>query len=120
MLYVDKLVFLAVSNVSQSYVGQDAQTHQSDWTMQLNLYSMDERDQKSYVLHEFGHALGLEHEHQRSDFWVLLEDLLDYDPRGLGQYSSFMFEKGVNRLQTEYDPDSIMHYWYSPIIIIDT
>ncbi len=33
--------------------------------------------QKSLVIHEFGHALGLEHEHQRSDFWEVLGEYID-------------------------------------------
>ena len=31
-------------------------------------------DYKKYiVIHEFGHTLGLGHEHQRSDFWNLIK-----------------------------------------------
>ena len=43
-------------------------------TMVLNLFKMEKQEQKSMVIHEFGHALGLDHEHQRSDFWDVLEE----------------------------------------------
>ena len=32
---------------------------------------------KYIVIHEFGHALGLGHEHQRSDFWELTKPYID-------------------------------------------
>ncbi len=75
---------------------------------------MDERNQKSYVLHEFGHALGLEHEHQRSDFWNLLEDLLSptsVSKKWLKENEYLSFKDGAKRVSTKYDPCSIMHYW---------
>ena len=48
-------------------------------TMILNLYGMSQPQQRSMVLHEFGHALGLDHEHQRSDFWDVLESVDEDD-----------------------------------------
>ena len=49
-------------------------------TMILNLNQRDyptKEAQRSLVIHEFGHALGLEHEHQRSDFWDGVEKHID-------------------------------------------
>ncbi len=49
-------------------------------TMMLNLsndYCADEQGKRSLVIHEFGHALGLDHEHQRSDFWDAVEPYFD-------------------------------------------
>ena len=80
------------------------------------------------VLHEFGHALGLDHEHQRSDFWEVLaeRDGVNYRfiigieeikrgngihyQRACGQHfvSEFAHEDST---QTDYDSMSIMHYW---------
>ncbi len=83
--------------------------------MYLNVYNMTQQDQLSLILHEFGHALGLEHEHQRSDFWEVLQNLLAYKlkklPDACDEHLRFPFEEGVTRFQTEYDPNSIMHYW---------
>ena len=82
--------------------------------------------QRSLVIHEFGHALGLEHEHQRSDFWDVLEKHFDIekmmkDPRlqDIGSedtrkaaFGRDWFRKSGERgIKSEYDPHSIMHYW---------
>ena len=51
-------------------MGKDAElVDQGDPTMVLSLRGINYELQRSLVIHEFGHALGLEHEHQRSDFW---------------------------------------------------
>ncbi len=71
-----------------SMVGSQAMTVQdvSKPTMTLSLKGLDPNMQKFLVMHEFGHALGLIHEHQRSDFWEVADSLLDVrkmrnDPR---------------------------------------
>ena len=78
--------------------------------MYLNLYGYFVRDQKSLVRHEFGHALGLEHEHQRSDFWKVLEQYVNKANLSQACQEHFKPLEGT-LLQTPYDPDSIMHYW---------
>ena len=90
-------------------------------TMQLNLGGHTPELQESLVIHQFGHALGLENEHQRSDFWDVLGKYLDIekmkaDPlvgsvfdAGWARAPSSPGEQSVNSL-SEYDPDSIMHY----------
>ncbi len=111
----------------------NAATWESDVTkptMVLNIYRMSKAEQKSMVIHNFGHALGLDHEHQRSDFWDVLEEK-DED----GQFR-FIIPKskmkngnggkclpaydGVFRAHLDapqgtegkpYDCESIMHYW---------
>ncbi len=114
-------------------VGTDARNIVTDVTkptMVLNLHSMTKAEQRSMVIHEFGHALGLDHEHQRSDFWDVLEQK---DTKG--QYRFIIGEQRMrsgdggnckhacdevfrdNRTapkgteKTDYDSDSIMHYW---------
>ena len=59
-------------------MGTDAdRVNRNQPTMQLNLRGYPAALQESLVIHEFGHALGLEHEHQRSDFWEVLGKFLD-------------------------------------------
>ena len=102
-------------------------------TMILNLRGMSAKLQRSTVLHEFGHALGLYHEHQRSDFWDVLEDKDEEDQyrfiigikkmkegklrngkeckKALKQHFRLDFEKQTKIEWSPYDSASIMHYW---------
>ena len=83
---------------------------------------MQDSYKKHLVIHEFGHALGLGHEHQRSDFWenimpYLDEKIMKSDLIKLGLSEETI---GLNWHKTEglttenstpYDPLSVMHYW---------
>lgn len=71
------------------------------------------------ILHEFGHILGLMHEHQRTDrgdYLVLEPFLQDYlDTCGLSLSSVCLdvrnaFPSRETRLTSDYDPCSLMHY----------
>ena len=66
------------------------------------------------VVHEFGHALGLEHEHQRSDFWKKIGPYIDISLMKAdlqGKYEDY--EQNFDpKASTDYDPESVMHYWY--------
>ena len=101
-------------------IGKKAQKAKYDEaTMWLDLHSggVDDGYKKYTVIHEFGHALGLGHEHQRSDFWKLIKSYVDITKmkKDLG-VTSFkinwdsdqQFKRGKC---TAYDPHSIMHYW---------
>ena len=110
-------------------IGTDAETitDKSKPTMMLNLLGHSAELQESLVIHQFGHALGLEHEHQRSDFWDVVEKHIDMDamkgdtfvnPRqendggqsfGKDWYKVTTNAFGVNTL-SDYDPNSIMHF----------
>ena len=56
---------------SWSKLGKDAEKEEntSEPTMVLGLIKGYDDYNQHIVIHEFGHALGLEHEHQRSLFW---------------------------------------------------
>ena len=99
--------------------------------MVLNLYMLTASEQESMVLHEFGHVLGLDHEHQRaSGFWNVLERKDDdgdwkfiigkkkMKNGNKGQCvkacdahfrASFRSPDGTE--ESKYDSKSIMHYW---------
>ncbi len=98
--------------------------------MVLNLYGMTKAQQKSMVIHEFGHALGLDHEHQRSRFWDALEKKDEEDQyqfiitkkrmksgdggkcqRACAAVFRAKLEAPDGTEESEYDSDSIMHYW---------
>lgn len=80
---------------------------------------------KSVILHEFGHALGLEHEHQHPDF----SRFCDINVEAAMEYHSWSREnvvanygvlKNINDMTvTTYDPTSIMHYSIPPAILSD-
>ena len=122
--YYSRTFFVLGSEHSRSFVGNDALQvkNKSKPTMYLNLFGKSEADQRSLVLHEFGHALGLDHEHQRSDFWIILEkftigkkEMEDGDDgcaKAVAEHFKKDYQGRVGSQQTEYDPQSIMHYWY--------
>ena len=88
-----------------------------DPNMWLDLSEGDDHHKQHLVVHEFGHALGLGHEHQRPDFWKLIGPFIDKK----------MVENDMDTLScdwkmdkhlevkkgkaTSYDSDSVMHYW---------
>ena len=106
---------------SQSRVGVLAEDiPPNEPTMWLNLSQGGDEYKKHLVVHEFGHALGLDHEHQRGDFWKLIkpyvnESAMKDDPYIKDAYASYKadpdFFKASDRRKTKYDPKSVMHYW---------
>ena len=86
-------------------------------TMVLALKGRPADEQKFLVIHEFGHALGLFHEHQRHDFWRVAGTVLDMDKmKSDCRMKTVNFDRDFlptlpSGTETEYDPDSIMHYW---------
>ena len=100
-------------------VGTDAKAivDKTEPTMNLALEGLDPDFLKSVVIHEFGHSLGLEHEHQRSDFWKVLKDFVDLDRmkedpdvKGVGFTDNWLkLPEGGD--SSPYDSDSVMHYW---------
>ncbi len=90
--------------------------------MVLDLNQCPSDEQRSQVIHVFGHALGLEHEHQRPEFWDVLgkhfelEKMKDNLRSQSGEQDDSEFErlwmvkKGSDYSEFPYDPNSIMHF----------
>ncbi|KAH6894539.1 hypothetical protein B0T10DRAFT_480692 [Thelonectria olida] len=105
---------------SKSYVGRDAESHPRKTTMWLNMHpgdhlSKSERQEKRQadILHEFGHALGMQHEHQHPNCNAVWDYRVLQHRTGWGSSTVHgNYDKLENgRLRVgPYDPDSIMHY----------
>ena len=112
ILTLTKFVLSIEENKKESRIG----CVQADGkpTMWLDLSSGRDDYQQHVVVHEFGHALGLEHEHQRSDFWKKVKPFINLDlmkDNLQGRYKDYTEPAApVQFTLTEYDPDSVMHY----------
>lgn len=62
---------------------------------------------KGVILHELGHVIGFEHEHQRSD----RSNYIDLTEKGLAY--SWAHQTIQMPIETPYDPTSAMHYCFS-------
>ena len=106
-----------VSEASRSYVGVQAQDVPGDEpTMWLNLSTGGDDYKKYLVVHEFGHALGLDDEHQRLDFWQSIKKYVDIDKMKKDIQGNIEWLEDANfysddRQFTQYDASSVMHYW---------
>ena len=95
-----------------------------DPTMWLNLKSPDDCPSfyKRIIRHEFGHALGLKHEHQSPNAPQLTnqETLREYLRQSNPSFTSEQIEKKIRTQwavlaggasqKSRYDPESVMHY----------
>lgn len=108
---------------SASYVGSDAKNiHPDSATMFFGWINPTELEQsiKQVVLHEFGHALGLIHEHQHPDVTIPWDTPAVYTYYRETQNPPWDEEKVYHQVfykysrttlnYTEYDVRSIMHY----------
>ena len=88
-------------------------------TMWLNLSAGGDAYKKFIVVHQFGHALGLEHGHQCGNFWQLVNSYVDTekmkkdrDLQGNPEFFEGMqYLSVVNSEMSKYDSTSIMQYW---------
>ncbi|MCI0360156.1 MAG: M12 family metallopeptidase [Planctomycetaceae bacterium] len=107
----------------KSFVGRSAGNRPGDWTMNLDMNdsSVGSAYNLGVILHEFGHALGMVHEHQSPGaggvrFKSAAELLPYFSVRGLRTIEAIEFNI-VRRYQASelkrfsvFDPDSIMLY----------
>lgn len=103
---------------SYSFLGTDALTRPPEEPTMRIATPLEHDEFESTVLHEFGHALGLHHEHQHPDAdipWDLKKvytwhkenynwerEKIDSDVLPLPRYTNYIYG--------DYDPLSIMHY----------
>ncbi len=93
-----------------------------DATVFLDISSKDDDRILWNVLHEFGHVLGLYHEHQHPNYLQVIREFADYYKKlfrylrkKIDDYTVELFQLQYDPIQdaiftSEYDPDSIMHY----------
>jgi hypothetical protein len=88
--------------------------------MWLDLEDGDNDHKQYLVVHEFGHALGLGHEHQRPDFWEPIEPFVNKEMMKsdtgacCGDWEvDENLKDNCNKATaaTTYDRKSVMHYW---------
>jgi hypothetical protein len=108
---------------SASYIGRDAEDHRGKTTMWLNMHpsirSPEERRLKRQadILHEFGHALGMEHEQSHPDCkanwnYRVLQARQGWDVDRV--HNNYKKVDAVRARLAPYDPESIMHYRVQP------
>ncbi len=108
------IVHFSVPNgFSWSMMGTDAENiTKYEPTMVLGLKKGRNSYNEHIVIHEFGHALGLEHEHQRSKFWSVAEKFIDKKKmKDDIDIVNYLVSDQIGAGSEEYDPDSVMHYW---------
>ena len=104
---------------SYSSVGVAAESvDRSKPTMVLGLIKGNHSYNNHIGVHEFGHALGLEHEHQRSKFWSIAQKFIDVDKMRKDSHlkstdidGDYLECHQTGEGSAGYDPDSVMHYW---------
>ncbi|WDU61131.1 M12 family metallopeptidase [Pseudomonas poae] len=77
----------------------------------------DSKAFRQTALHEFGHALGLEHEHQHPEHdinWNKEAIYAQHEDKKNAYDNYFDLPTGAELLVTNYDSQSVMHYFITP------
>ncbi len=112
---------------SYSNIGRDSysNTKEKKSSMTLSLSNASENLKRYYILHEFGHAIGLQHEHQHIDrkFTIDVERAKQYcakmdgfDEKTCQTMIINPLEKNPSTYFSVYDPNSVMHYSLHPSV----
>lgn len=116
-----------------SYVGKDCLQVESD-AATMNLGWLDHPSENglsnegSVIVHEFGHVLGLVHEHQSKNFpYIWNRDAVYEELQGdPNNWSEDMIDENIfkifdssNSVASGYDPHSIMHYYFPSRFFLD-
>ncbi len=132
-----RISFTSARNRFYAFVGKDMLTNQLPDGHNMSLGFVPGEDYESgrpgqvrgLILHEFGHALGLIHEHNRPEaagaFFQDRQKVYDYYAR-TNDWSQQMVDQNVLNIfsahaignSTNFDPDSIMLYYFPPEITI--
>lgn len=122
------LIFFFIANRSGSYsvLGVEAQNNESlplaedEPTTVLAIDGKPEKGIQHIILHEFGHILGLCHEHQHPDYVRVMKQFVDekkcyslwHTPinQSINDFKRQHGELGLTVEESNYDKRSIMHY----------
>ena len=88
-------------------------------TMVLSFHDKkDDHQIRATIVHEFGHVLGLGHEHQHPSYWKVIKDFVNTESMrkslklNRNDFNMQWVNTTLRSSNTPYDEDSVMHYPY--------
>jgi len=95
-----------------SRVGTDAKNEKPSWNTMAISFINDPKEDGRIIQHEFGHALGIKHEHRHPDNPLMYNRQkieMEYGKFGTNEFFT-KIPAGDSTKLTPYDSRSIMHY----------